>query len=212
MSNMSSSVIPKEQLTPFERWELPSFDLAGSARSQKLSSQTTLAGLEQIRQQAHEEGRAQGHSLGYATGIQQAQGEAAQVHGLLENIQIALNQLDEQVAQSLLDLALQIARKMVGEALQIKPEVILKIVNEAISNLPHFNQNAHLILHPDDADLVRKHMGEQLSHSGWKIFSDAKIQRGGCRVETSSSQIDGSVETRWQRIVESIGQDTSWLA
>lgn len=209
---MSNPIIPKEQLTAFERWELPSFDLAGSAKNQKQSAPTTVAGQEQIRQLAHDEGYAQGRDLGYAAGIQQAQGEAMQIHALLQNIQVALNQLDEQVAQSLLDLALQVARKMVGETLQIKPEVILKIVNEAIGNLPHFNQNAHLILHPDDAELVRKHMGEQLSHSGWKIFSDEKIQRGGCRVETASSQIDGSIETRWQRIVESIGQDTSWLA
>lgn len=209
---MSSSVIPKEQLTAFERWELPSFDHGGSSKNQKQSGPATVAVLEQIRQQAHDEGQLQGRELGYAAGIQQAQGEATQIHGLLENIQIALNQLDEQVAQSLLDLSLQIARKMVDETLRIQPEVILKIVSEAIGNLPHFNQNAHLILHPDDAELVRKHMGEQLSHSGWKIFSDAKIQRGGCRVETSSSQIDGSVETRWQRIVESIGQDTTWLA
>lgn len=208
---MSSSVTPKEQLTPFERWELPSFDRSGSAKAQK-HSPTTIAGLEQLRQQAHDEGFAQGQAQGYADGIRQAQNEAAQINSLLQNIQVALNQLDQQVAQSLLDLAVQIAHKMVSETLQIKPEVILKIVSEAISSLPHFNQNAHLILHPDDAELARKQMGEQLSHSGWKIFPDPKIQRGGCRVETASSQIDGSMETRWKRIVESMGQDTSWLA
>lgn len=209
---MSSAVIPKEELTAFERWELPSFDHTGRSNNpRQTSAATTVAGLEQMRQQAHDEGYAQGHNAGYTAGIQQAQNEAMQVNNLLGNIQTALNQLDEQIAQSLLDLALQIARKMVDETLQVKPEVILKVVSEAISNLPHFNQNAHLILHPDDADLVRKHMGEPLSHSGWKIFSDAKIQRGGCRVETASSQIDGSLETRWKHIIESIGQDGSWL-
>lgn len=207
---MSNTVIPKEQLTAFERWELPSFD-RGGGKSPNVSAPPTVAGLEQIRQQAFDEGHLQGHQLGYAAGIQQAQAEAARIQALMENIQIGLNQLDQQVAQSLLDLALQIARKMVGETLRIKPEMILKIVTEAISNLPHFNQHAHLILHPDDAELVRKHMGEQLAHSGWKIFADEKIQRGGCRVETASSQIDGSVESRWKRIVESIGQDNSWL-
>ncbi|HEU0282239.1 MAG TPA: FliH/SctL family protein, partial [Gallionella sp.] len=123
----------------------------------------------------------------------------------------ALNQMDEQLAQSLLDLSLEIARKMTGEILQVKPEVILKIVGDAISGLPHFNQNAHLILHPDDAELVRQQMGEQLSHAGWKIFTDAQIKRGGCRVETAHSQVDATTEARWKRAVESIGQDRSWL-
>ncbi|MDO8465995.1 MAG: flagellar assembly protein FliH [Gallionella sp.] len=202
---MSSVIITKEQLTAFERWELASFDSHNSDK--RLSS---VAELENIRQQAYDEGYAQGHDAGYAAGIQQARTEAAEIHALLQNLQNALNQVDEQLAQSLLDLSLEIARKMVGESLQVKPEVILKIVSDAISNLPHFNQNAHLILHPDDAELVRKQMGEQLLHTGWKILTDTQIKRGGCRVETSHSQVDATLEARWKRIVESIGQDKSW--
>lgn len=212
---MSSIIIPKEQLTAFERWELASFNPhfgnkhQGSTKSTRLS---TVAELENIRQQAHDEAHKQGRDAGYAAGIQQAHGEAAQIHALLQDLQDALNQVDEQIAQSLLDLSLEVARKMVGETLLAKPEVVLKIVSDAINGLPHFNQNAHLILHPDDAELVRKQMGEQLSHAGWKIFTDAQIRRGGCRVETAHSHVDAAVEARWKRIVESIGQDGSWLA
>lgn len=208
---MSSVIIPKEQLTAFERWELASFD---PHPEEKLEDNTraTLEELENIRQQAHDDGYAQGHDAGYAAGIQQARTEAAQIQTLLQNLQDALNQMDEQLAQSLLDLSLEIARKMTGEILRVKPEIILKIVSDAISDLPHFNQNAHLILHPDDAELVRKQIGEQLSHAGWKIFTDAQISHGGCRVETAHSQVDAATEARWKRVVESIGQDKSWLA
>ncbi|MFZ2301251.1 MAG: flagellar assembly protein FliH [Gallionella sp.] len=204
---MSSVIISKEQLTAFERWELASFDSHNGDK--RLSS---VAELENIRQQAYDEGYTQGHDAGYAAGIQQARTEAAQIHMLLQNLQDALNKIDEQLAQSLLDLSLEIARKMVGENLQVKPEVILKIVSDAISNLPHFNQNAHLILHSDDAELVRKQMGDQLLHTGWKILTDEQIKRGGCRVETSHSQVDATLEARWKRVVESIGQDKSWQA
>ncbi len=109
-------------------------------------------------------------------------------------------------------MSLEIARKVVGEALHVKPEVVLKIVSDAISDLPHFNQNAHLILHPDDAELVREQMGEQLSHAGWKIFTDTRLKRGGCRVETAHSQVDATAEARWKHVIESIGQHKSWLA
>lgn len=209
---MSSTVIPKEQLTAFERWELASFDSGSAERIQGNAhgniALATVSEVENIRQQAHDEGR----EAGYAAGIQQARSEADKIHELLENLQGELNQLDVHVAQSLLDLSLEVARKMVYETLQVKPEVILKIVSDAISNLPHFNQNAHLILHPEDAELVRQHMGEQLSHAGWKIFTDQQINRGGCRVETAHSHVDATTEARWKRIVESIGQDKSWQA
>lgn len=203
---MSSVVISKEQLTAFERWELASFD--SHKGDKRLSS---VAELENIRQQAHDEGYAEGRDTGYTAGIQQARTEAAEIHALLQNLQNALNKVDEQLAQSLLDLSLEIARKMVGESLLVKPEAILKIASDAIGSLPHFNQNTHLILHPDDAELVRKQIGEQLSHAEWKIFTDTQIKRGGCRVETSHSQVDATLETRWKRIVESMGQDKSWL-
>ena len=209
------AVIPKEQLTAFERWELASFDsFPGGIRQGSTIKGTrlsTVAEPENIRQQAHDEGRKQGHDAGYAAGIQQARSEAAQIHALLQDLQDAINQVDEQIAQSLLDLSLEVAHRMVGETLRVKPEVILKVVNDAINSLPHFNQNAHLIMHPDDLELVRKQMGDQLSHAGWKIFSDAQIRRGGCRVETAHSNVDATMEGRWKRIVESIGQDRSWL-
>jgi len=209
---MSSAIIHKEQLTAFERWELATFDARPDDGIQETTQSETalpsVSEIEDIRQLAHDEGLA----AGYAAGIQQARDEAAQIHQLLQGLQDELNQLDENVSQSLLDLSLEIARKMVHETLQIKPELILKIVSDAISNLPHFNQNAHLILHPDDAELVRKDMGEQLSHSGWKIFTDIQINRGGCRVETAHSNVDASVEARWKHIVDSIGQDKTWLA
>ena len=212
---MSSVVIPKEQLTAFERWELASFDqhsIGNYPGSTNKGASPTVGELELIRKQAHDEGYAEGSNAGYAAGIQQAKTEAAQIHTLLQSLQDSLNQVDERVAQSLLDLSLEVARKMVGETLQARPELILKIVSEAISSLPHFNQNAHLVVHPDDAELLRKQMGEQLSHAGWKIFTDPQIKRGGCRAETAHSQVDATTEARWKRIVESIGQDKSWLA
>lgn len=206
-----SIVIPKENLTAFERWELASFDIGGSQQktTTPVISEDELA---QIRQQAHAEGYAAGQQEGRLTGIQQASAETAQLQTMMGNLQQSLNQVDEQVAQSLLDLALEIARKMVHQTIQIHPEVILKVVSDAIAELPHFNQNAHLILHPVDAELVRSRMGEQLTHSGWKIFTDNQIERGGCKVETAHSHVDAEVGARWKKVVESIGQDASWLA
>jgi flagellar assembly protein FliH len=208
---MSSVLIPKEELTAFQRWELASFDQPGRTGGQGKIELATVAELEQIRQQAYDEGYAQGQEAGYAAGAQQVRAEIGQIHAAMQQLHTELNQFDTQLAQSLLDLALEVARKMTAETLQAKPEVILGIVSEAIGSLPHFNQHAHLVLHPEDAELVRKHMGDQLSHSGWKLMNDNRIARGGCRVETAHTRVDATVEARWKRIVESIGEDKSWL-
>lgn len=214
---MSSVLIPKEELTAFQRWELASFDAPAerkktAAEEQEEIERITAAELERIRQQAYDEGYSQGHAAGYASGAQQTQTEIGQLQTVMQALHGALNQIDEELAQSLLNLALEVARKMVGETLQVKPEIILNIVNEAIGSLPHFNQHAHLVLHPEDAELVRKHMGDHLAHGGWKLIGDNGVERGGCRVETAHTKVDATVEARWKRIVESIGEDKSWLA
>lgn len=209
---MSNAAIPKEQLTAYERWELPSFGATGteySSRSAALARQNeseigielpTAAQLEEIQRQAHDEG----YQAGYAEGAQR-------IAALMNTMEQALQQADQAIAQDLLNVSLEVARQMVQQALKTNPEILLNTIREAISSLPHFNQGAHLVLHPDDAAMVRASMGEQLSHTGWKIFEDALIARGGARVETAHSQIDATLANRWQRIVASIGQDSSWI-
>lgn len=210
---MSDAIIQKEQLTAYQRWELQAFDIVKVA-----DTAPTVAQLEQIQLQAHEEGYSAGYAKGYAEGAQKAHDEAQKAHDeaqrlteIIGAMEKELQRVDQQVAQDLLNLALEIAKQMLQQSLKVKPDLLLGVVREAISELPRFNQHAHLILHPADAELVRTSMGEQLAHTDWKIFEDAQMGRGGCRVETAHSQIDATLETRWKRVVSSIGQDSTWL-
>ncbi|ADE10836.1 flagellar assembly protein FliH [Sideroxydans lithotrophicus] len=199
---MSDAAVAPEKLTAWQRWEAPAFE-AGGKRAGDVAL-PTASQIEEIQRQAREEG----FQSGYAEGLQ----SAAQEQQLLAQVITSLGQqVDEQVSRELLGLSLDIARQMLHQALKVNPELLLGVVSEAIGTLPHFSQGAHLVLHPDDAVVVRKHMGEQLTHSGWKIFEDARIERGGARIETANSQIDASLESRWKRVVAALGQDTSWL-
>lgn len=199
---MSDAAIAPEKLTAWQRWEAPTFEASGKRAGDV--ALPTASQIEEIQRQAREEG----FQTGYAEGLQ----KAVQEQQLLAEVIASLErQVDEQVSRELLDLSLDIARQMLHQALKVNPELLLGVVREAIGTLPHFNQGAHLVLHPDDASVVRKHMGEQLTHSGWKIFEDARIERGGARIETANSQIDASLETRWKRVVAALGQDTTWL-
>ena len=204
---MSDAATPKEHLTAYQRWELPAFDMVEKEGTAPTIGLPTAAQLEHIHIQAHEEG----YQAGYAEGLKQAGTEAQRMEKMLESLNKELQQVDQQIAQDLLNLALEISKQMLQQALKIKPELLLNVVRAAINELPYFNQNAHLVLHSDDAVLLRTSMGEQLLHTGWKIFEDNQIERGGCRVETAHSQIDATLPKRWQRVVASIGQESTWL-
>ena len=202
---MSSTAVPKEQLTAYQRWELDSFD--APKKGGKATVLPTAAQIERMHQQAHEEG--------YAAGYREGSAKVAAELQSLKNIVAALaeesRKLDQSVADELLTLSLTISKQVLRQALQLHPELILAVVNEVLGQMPLAHQRAHLILHPEDAVLVRQSVGERLRQSGWEIVENGDIHRGGCRLEAAECDIDATLEHRWQRVVEAIGSGHAWL-
>jgi flagellar assembly protein FliH len=93
----------------------------------------------------------------------------------------------------------------------VKPELILPIVRDAIDVLPSVQQPAMLMLNPDDAAVVRAAIGDDLAKEGWRIAEDPDIERGGCRLDTASNQVDAQVESRWARLTQALGKNVEWL-
>jgi flagellar assembly protein FliH len=230
-----SNFIPKEQLTAYQRWELTSFgddrpstvERTMQSEAEKRAERERRA-AEEARQAAHaaalEEGRKAGFEQGRKAGFEQGRAEgladaraqlereAAQLHKLAESFGAEVAQASERIAGDVIDLALDLSKAMLKNALAIRPELVVPVVADAIRHLPTVQQPALLMLHPDDARLVGDHLSRELAQDGWRIVDDAQIERGGCRVETASNLIDASAPTRWQRIAASLGKDGDWLA
>lgn len=223
-----SNIIPKERLSAYQRWELASL---GEEQKQtkedpvqaRLEAEMLARQLEQMREEARQQGYAagleQGQIAGFETG--RAEGleagrtkvehEAAVLREVVHAFSAEVAQASETTADEMLDLALDLAKAMLKTALKIRPELVLPVVGEAIRYLPSLQQPALLVLHPEDAPIVRHHLGDELDKSGWRIAEDPNMERGGCRVETPSNQIDAAASVRWQRLTEALGKQTGWL-
>ena len=124
---------------------------------------------------------------------------------LADGLEQALHALDNEVAEEIMALAIEMARRMVKLTLAEHPETVLETVRTALLQLPQGHAQIHL--HPDDMALVRQHLGEQLGHGGHRLQEDARLQRGECRIDGQGAQVDATLETRWRRVLESIGHD-----
>ena len=111
----------------------------------------------------------------------------------------------------MLDLALHLAKSMLRNALEVKPELVIPVVREAIEYLPVLQQPAVLMLNPADAEIVREAIGEELDKGGWRVVLDPTIARGGCKVDTATNQIDAQVGARWERLTHALGKNLEWL-
>lgn len=209
-----SDVLPKEQQSAYQRWEMASF---GDDRNDRNAAATVpeaeLAAIrEQARQMGHAEGLAQGRAEGLHAGRIESAQEMLHLQQIAETFGSEIARANEVIAGDMLDLGLDLAKAMLKSALEIRPELVLPVVAEAIRYLPSLQQPALLFLHPADAKLAREFIGDELSKAGWRVTEDTTLERGGCRVETPTNQIDGSMQTRWQRIAAALGKNTEWLA
>ena len=209
----------KGKLSPWERWELASFDDDAQAKAKAAEAlepvivPPTAEEVEAIRQTARAEGlqqgRDQGRAEGYAAGRTEALSEGQRLAALGAQLEEAMASFDQQVAEELLALALDFARQVVRSAIAVKPELVLAVVREALAQLPQTHAMIHM--HPEDASLTRSYLGEQLGHAGHRIVEDPRLSRGDCLIESGSSQLDASVATRWRRVAESLGLASDWL-
>ena len=135
--------------------------------------------------------------------------EALRLHTLVEQLEAALAGFDQQVAEELLGLSLEVARQVVRQTIAARPKAILEVVREALNQLPH--QHAAIYLHPEDASLVRAHLGDQLAHLGHRILEEAALGRGSLRMEAGGSHLDASLASRWRRVIESMGIADDWI-
>ncbi|MBX9631273.1 MAG: flagellar assembly protein FliH [Burkholderiales bacterium] len=208
----SSKIIPKASAGAAKAWQPGSVDrraATGTATPELTPQQKFQAELERLRGEARAEGRREGLEQGFAA----AKVEVEELRLLLTNLRELMLDFEQGVASDVLSLALEVAKQMVRQSIRVKPELVFAIIKEAAMSFPEIADDPRLILHPLDAELVRKAIAPTLTADElpWKLTEDPQMERGGCRFQTGSSEIDATLENRWRRIVAALGRDDAWL-
>jgi flagellar assembly protein FliH len=228
-----SRIIPKEQLTAYQRWELGSVDplhervAAPTAVSPATEDETILSvpmptaeDLERIQQEAWQEGHALGYGdgrkAGYEAGYQEGK-KAGEVHAqrlrqLAAALQVETLRQDEAIAREVMELGLNVAQQMMRATIKAHPESILVVIREALLSLPTLSGHHRVVVNPADVDIVREWLTKEHGHLSWKVVEDDQISQGGFRFESAHSEVDATMETRWREIAACLGTDTTWMA
>ncbi|MBL8497184.1 flagellar assembly protein FliH [Nitrosomonas sp. JL21] len=225
ISNGKGNAYRRWEMDPLDVLDSISNDQPGKPEANAQSDQSkktelpTEAEVTSIFEHAKKEGFAAGHQEGYALGYTEGRKaaetavktEVSRMQMVLSNLDHDLQQLDQLIADDVLALGIALAKKMIAQTLEIKPEFIVPIVQEAIRNLPNAMQHPRLYLHPEDADIVHAHLEKHRVQEDWSIREDEQLTRGGCRIEANGSEVDATLEVRWHRVLAAIGQNVEWL-
>lgn len=162
-------------------------------------------GKEEGRKQGFEEGKAEGIAKGLAEGQVEISEKSTYFSGLISSLASPLEDLDNDVEEEIVTLAMMVARHLIRRELKLDPSHVISAVRQAIDILPVATKNIMVFLHPDDAALVRESLTLSADDDQrWKIVEDPMLSRGGCKIETEYSRIDASVEARINSVITQV--------
>lgn len=163
-----------------------------------------------IRAAARAEGHAEGCAAGLAEGRAQIADALAALDAAAAEVETVRASTAEAVERDAVELAVQLAEKVVAGALAVEPERVLDVVRGALRRLAE-RRRVTVLVHPDDLELVSSagagFAGELGGIEHCDIQSERRIARGGAIVRTDEGQIDASIETQLARARETVAAE-----
>jgi flagellar assembly protein FliH len=201
--------ILRDDAVPFTQWQPPSVHRQGESAVGESRGLLTAAQLDGIHRAAHdegfEEGRREGLTYGHREGLEEGRAEVAARIQRLDQILRALDrpfeQLDQQLEGEIVALVINMVRQLIRREVKLDPGQIVGVVREALGVLPVSARSIRVVLHPEDAELVRSAYALGDHDQQWQIVEDPVIQRGGCRVFTDTSQVDATLDSRLTSLI-----------
>jgi flagellar assembly protein FliH len=189
-----------------ERWNMPQVE--GRVIGRPIDERKAAAAAEAIARLAREQSEARGYEAGMAKAQAEMQGKLAELDvrikrcdALLQFMARPLQELDEEVEKSLLQLALAVGKQLARRELRIDPTQVIAIIRESLQELPTAAREPRVHLHPQDAAIVRERLTEPVSERAWTVVEDPTMSRGGCVIRTETSQIDARLESRISAVI-----------
>ena len=144
---------------------------------------------EAILAQAKEQGYAQGRDQG-ASELVEAVARSSQ----------RLQQIEGQLVPQIKDLALGIAKKILGKELSSRPEAVVELVKQALAEKARQRKEISLRVNPEDLQIIRENRAELLEvlsrAQEISIREDPDVARFGVIIETDAGTIDAQLETQ----------------
>ncbi|WP_407640171.1 flagellar assembly protein FliH [Bacillus massiliglaciei] len=160
-----------------------------------------------LREQAQKEGFQQGYEDGQQKGYQEM-AESIQFAGsIIESSKEDYQKHIEASEPVILELAVQVAGKIIASKLESEDETFLGIVKRAVKQVKEHTE-VQLHIHPMHYPFVLDHKDELLAifprETELYIYPDEEMSETGCYIESDKGRIDASVDTQLEEIKQKL--------
>lgn len=156
----------------------------------------------------------EGQKAGYDRGLNEGLAKASEVLGQFDAaIKDAVTQREvllTEAKQKILELVIQISRKVTYDAVKADPELTLGMISGVIDSLVD-RSRLKIKVHPNHLPIIEQNIDTFLKGSTTikeiTIESDPRVRYGGCFIETPTGDIDARLESQFEVIEETILAD-----
>jgi flagellar biosynthesis/type III secretory pathway protein FliH len=156
--------------------------------------------------------REEGYGLGKAEAQQELEVVCAEMRqhfaGLVEDFKTQSQEMMQEYERKAVELALLVARRMVGTVVETQREYIVSVIREAMQSAGAASIETIRVSPRDFEFLVHQGAGEKLAAGvGSKsIFASDETIKAGCVVVTSSGEINLDLDQAWTRLQTKVAQ------
>lgn len=184
---------------------------SGTARGQEEGRQKGLPigkkeGFELGKQEGLEAGKTQGHQQAFNETKSELDSQTKALTSTMQEFQAITLKQQKHMEQAMVSMVTQICRNLIFKELEQSGEAIQSIVNKAIGSLPEASEQIQIEVHPDQIENVLE--AAQQSGEEWQVKGNDSLMPGGCKVTTSQSQIDYTLEHRFQQQLSALLAET----
>jgi len=180
---------------------------------------------EEARQKAAEEGKKQGYEEGYRQGYEEGTQQARKdwsslkeemsasvekASQMLQETRERYEQILKESEQTMVELSVAAAEKLLHAQLELEPEKVLNVVYQALQEFSQEEEGIRVYVNPEDLPVCLRYREELVQDSfdpgKMEIYPREEISRGSCRVETDKGVWEIDLEEEKERIKEKLLQ------
>jgi flagellar assembly protein FliH len=167
-------------------------------------SQQRLAALER---EAFAKGYEQGERAGAEAAGKRGEAMLRRLSETLTELTSLRASMIRQTENQIVELALAVARRVVHREVSLDRNLMIAIVRVALDRL---GESAHVTvrLHPEEFEATGAARVAEFAGSDITFVPDARVGRGGCRIESEMGMLDAGVDAQIQEIARALlGED-----
>ncbi|SCK20967.1 FliH/SctL family protein [Vogesella sp. LIG4] len=177
----------------------------------------TAAELEAIHQEAwqagfdagQQEGLQQGRAVGETSAQNEANARFAEhwqpLAAMQQSFEQQLQLLGEELSADVLVLAVELAERIVATRIEVDPEQMLPLLQQALEEIGQGLQQARIRANPADIEVIEAFAANAYPGVSWQWLPDEAVERGGCVIDTPQRKIDLGLPQRLQLLRRALG-------